>query len=117
MEQVSFDKIKKSKAFVDDIRWDITPGIFLDPKSCPGDQPADLTHGYMLYVENVLEKPALVIMMLKRIVSKTVGYTFEVPEDLLKDAMNCEAAECIQGMYPLSEKLKDWLKKECGAAG
>jgi hypothetical protein len=34
--------------------------------------------------------------------------------DLLKEAMNCTAAECVSGMYPLGERLENWLKKEFG---
>jgi hypothetical protein len=116
MNPVKFEKLKNNNAFTEDIRWEVTPKIFLDPGAGPGDEPVDLTHGYMLYVDLVNDRPALVIMMLKRIVSKTVGFTFDIPEDLLRDSMNCASDECIQGMHPLSEKLEKWLKKECGLA-
>lgn len=112
MELLTFEKIKNSKVFIDDIRWEVTPKIFLDPNAGQGDEPVDLTHGYMLYVDMVLDRPALVIMMLKRIVSKTVGYIHDIPEDLMRDAMHCAEGECISGMYPLSDELVEWLKKE-----
>jgi hypothetical protein len=53
-------------------------------------------------------------MQLKNMVSNTVGYVADVPGDLLKEAMNCTATECISGMYPLGERLENWLKKEFG---
>ncbi len=114
MELVSFDKIKNNKKFIDDLRWDVTPRIFVAPKSVSGDGAVDLTHGFMLYVDMVMDRPALVIMTLKIMVCKTVGYIYDIPEDLLRDSMQCEAGECIQGMYPLSEKLEKWLKTEFG---
>ncbi len=114
MELVKFEKIKNSKVFIDGVRWDVTPKIFVDPRFGPGVKPVDTTHGYMLYVEMALERPALVIMTLKPNMSKTVGYIYDIPEDLLRGSMNCEAGDCIQGMYPLSAELEAWLKKEFG---
>lgn len=111
MEEITIEKLKNSRQFVEGIRWDVTPRIFLNPKSSSGDS-IDLAHGYMLYVDLVDEKPVLVIMELRSIMSKTVGYVSDAPEELLKEAMNCEATECIGGMYPITEKLATWLKNE-----
>ncbi len=116
MVLVTFEKMKNNKMFVDDIRWDVTPRIFIQPTLGSGAAPVDVTNGYMLYVDVVMDRPALVIMMLKPLVSKTVGYIHDIPEDLLEGSMHCEADECIQGMYPLSEKLEEWLKKEFSSA-
>jgi hypothetical protein len=44
--------------------------------------------------------------------SKSVGYVYDIPEDLLKESMSCTSSECIGGMYPMARSLKDWLKKE-----
>jgi hypothetical protein len=30
--------------------------------------------------------------------------------------MNCQDSECIVGMYPVTDKLVDWLKKAFGIA-
>ncbi len=117
MELLSVNILKKSKPFVEDIRWEVTPKIFLDPKAASGGKPEeciDITHGYMLYVDIVKDKPALVIMQLKRVISKTVGYIYDIPDELLKKALQCDTAECIAGMYPLPEGLEQWLKKEFG---
>lgn len=113
MEEVSIDKLKSSNEFVDNIRWDVTPKIFLNPKTASGET-VNVSRGYMLYVDLVDDKPALVIMQMRDPLSKTVAYVTEIPEDLLKEAMNCPASECISGMYPLTEKLQDWLKKKFG---
>jgi hypothetical protein len=60
------------------------------------------------------DKPALVIMQLKPITSKTVGYVLDIPEGILREAMHCQDSDCIGGMYPLTDKLEGWLKKEFG---
>lgn len=117
MTLIELDRLKNSKEFTENIRWEVTPRIFLEPSEARGGETADLTHGYMLYVDMIHDRPALVIMMLKRITSKTVGYVYDVPEDLLREAMQCTASECISGMYPLTERLEQWLKKEFGLAG
>jgi hypothetical protein len=111
MEEISIEKLKNSRHFIENIRWDVTPKVFLNPKSASGEM-TDLTHGYMLYVDLIDDKPVLVIMELRSIMSKTVGCVRNVPEDLLKESMQCPATECIGGMYPIPEKLVLWLKKE-----
>ena len=114
MEIVNIDMLQNSSHFKENIRLDVTPKIFLDPDSGPGSEPVDVTYGYMLYVDVINDRPALVIMQLKKITSKTVGYVYDLPEELLKEAMQCSSSECISGMYPLSEKLEAWLKQEFG---
>lgn len=113
MELLHINDLKKFQGFIQDIRWDVTPNIFLNPDSGSGEE-VDITHGYMLYVDVVNDIPALVIMQLKRIMSKTVGYIYDIPDELLKEATQCMDKECIGGMYPLSIGLEDWLKKEFG---
>jgi hypothetical protein len=117
MEHLRIDALKKSKYFIENIRWDVTPKIFLEPRISSGDEPEnkiDTTYGYMLYVDLVKDKPTLLIMQLKHAMSQTVGYLDDIPEDLMRGAMHCEQSECIAGMYPLTEKLEKWLKKEFG---
>ncbi len=117
MELISMSKLKESPLIIQDIRWDLTPKIFMDPSSVPGDasgKGADITYGYMLYVDLMDEKPVLVLMQLKRIMSKSVGYVPDVPEELLREAMQCEDSDCIAGMYPLNASLESWLKNQLG---
>ena len=117
MIALNFEKIKSTKAFTDNIRWDVTPKIFLEPSSGPGAERVDLTHGYMLYVDMVDERPALAVMVLKPMLSKTAGYTHDIPDDMLKECIQCDASECISGMYPITERLEQWLKNEFGQTG
>ncbi len=114
MIALNFEKIKSTKAFTENVRWDVTPKIFVAPITGPGTTPVDLTYGYMLYVDMVNERPVLAVMVLKPMISKSAGYTHEIPDDMLKECLQCDASECISGMYPITERLKQWLKKEFG---
>ncbi len=111
MTNISLSEIKDNPEIVGKIRWEVTPQLFLDPKSAGGD-PVDIEYGFMLYIDLVDDKPQLMVMQLKKIVSKTVGIVTDVPEDMLREAMNCTDKECVAGMYPLGEKLESWLKQE-----
>ena len=117
MELLNIEDLKKSKFFLENIRWDITPKLFVDPSSSgKKEAAADISHGYMFYVDLINDRPAIVVMQLKYAFSKTVGYIYDAPEDLLKEAMNCTDSECVVGMYPVTHDLEDWLKKAFGLA-
>ncbi len=113
MTNISINEIKENPDITEKIRWEVTPAIFLNPKSA-SNGPVDITYGFMLYVDLVNDKPQLFVMQLKELVSKTVGVVTDAPEDLLREAMNCTEQECVAGMYPLGEKFITWLKKEFG---
>lgn len=109
--------LKEKPYFVEHIRWDISPKVFVSPHISSGDSTTvtvDTTYGYMLYVDLVYDKPAIIIMQLKELMSNTIGYIDEAPEDLLKEAMQCTTSECVAGMYPLTEELETWLKEQMG---
>ena len=113
MELLNIEELKKSKYFLENIRWDITPKIFVDPSSA-GGETSDISHGYMFYVDMINDRPAVVVMQMKYTFSKTVGYIYEIPEGLLREAMRCLDSECVVGMYPITDKLADWLKQAFG---
>jgi hypothetical protein len=112
MVPLSVEKVKVSPGFIEDIRFDITPRLFVDPKSAPGGEPADLTHGYMLYIDLKNKRPVIMVMQMKQIMCRSVAYITDAPEELLKSSMESAGSECAEGMYPLSEELIGWLKKE-----
>ncbi len=112
----TISKLKESEKFLKNIRWDITPKKFLASdaslQESGQDKSEDSMIKYMLYVDLVYDKPALMIMRTRGAMSKTVGYVEDVPEGLLKEAMGCNTEECVSGMYPLTKELEAWLKKE-----
>lgn len=116
MVPLSIEKLKVSPGFIEDLRFDITPRLFVDPKSAPGGEPADITHGYMLYIDLMKERPVIMVMQMKSIICRSVAYITDIPEELLKKSMESAGIECAEGMYPLCEELVTWLKKELSIA-
>lgn len=111
MEPIKYDLFKESPLIIEEIRWDMTPKMFVDPSSAPGDKPADLTYGYMLYIDIMKGRPILALMKLRPMICKSVAFISDFPEDkLLPSIQNKEDA--AEGMYPMNEELKTWLKKE-----
>ncbi|MBC8414383.1 MAG: hypothetical protein ISR96_04540 [Nitrospira sp.] len=112
MDNIKFETLKDSPNIINEIRWDITPAMFIDPRAVDKDNPADITYGYMLYVDHVNDKPALVIMQLRAIICKTVGYIYDIPEKFFQGVLDTQSAETNSGMYTLTEDFKAWLKSE-----
>lgn len=112
MEPLSIEKLKESRVFLKEIRFDITPRLFVDPKSAPSGEPADIGYGYMLYIDLMKDRPVIMVMQMKQIICKSVGYITDAPQELLKSSMEGAGEECVEGMYPLSGELIIWLKKE-----
>ncbi len=112
------DELKESEKFLKSIQWELTPKAFI----APGHSEYKTGHGetenailkYMLYVDLLNNKPVVMIMKLRGGMSTTAGCIEDVPEDLLKEATLCNTEECASGMYPLTDKLRDWLKIELG---
>lgn len=120
MKYYAVKDLKVFQNFLDDIRWDVTPKIFMQPRFAKTEEGKDIEcniDGYMLYIEMVADRPTVVIMKNLPAMSQTVGYLKGVPEDLLNEALTCCAeGECQAGMYPLSKNLEVWLKKELGVS-
>ena len=118
MEQVSINALRDKKVFIENIRWDVTPKIFVSPGFSQQELESERARGgkdeYMLYIDSIHDKHVLMIMKLRYSYSTTVAYVTDIPADLLLEATNCPPEECIEGMFPLSKKLEDWLKKELG---
>ncbi len=113
-EKLSIKELRGNKGFLEKINWYVTPKILFKPRFPLSESEQDNIEGFMFYVDVIHKKPALMIMRNRGPVSKTVGYVDDAPEDLLREAMNCVQEECIAGMYPMTRKLEDWLKKELG---
>ncbi|MBI4825810.1 MAG: hypothetical protein HY807_05240 [Nitrospirae bacterium] len=120
MEDISINDLKdKKESFIDEIRWDVTPKVFMRQGQYSGkkaDGAPDNINGFMLYIDLIEDKPALFIMKNQYSQSKTVGFIKDIPEKLLNDALKLKEAECVAGMYPLSEELEAWLRKELGVS-
>ncbi len=117
MDNFSIEDLKTSTIFLEKLQWEITPKTFMKPKSALSVNEYEKQSEnmwYMLYVDLINDKPSLMIMKNRGSISQTVGYIDNVPDDLLREAMNCSEGDCTAGMYPLTKKLTDWLKKALG---
>lgn len=116
MEEISINDLKdKKESFINEIRWDVTPKVFMQQGQWSGQKPEgapDNINGFMLYIDLVDDRPALFIMKNQYSQSRTVGYIKDIPEGLLQDALKLKKDESVSGMYPLSDELEAWLKKE-----
>jgi hypothetical protein len=116
MELIHINLLRGKKHFLENILWDMTPKIFVHHGSAAkeGEKEPVNQDGYMFYIEVVNAKPVLVIMQNRFSMSQTVAYVDGVPDDLLRESANCAPEECVAGMFPLSNRLKDWLKQALG---
>lgn len=111
-------EIRNRPDIVEGIRWDVTPENIMEPRF--QSNPEDLKKlreitGYMFYIETQCEPPALMLMKVgKTDISSTIGKIEEVPQELVRRAIENPVQKPSFGMYAISEEIKDWLKKELG---
>ena len=69
--------------------------------------------GYVFYIETTWEKPELFLMMHRSSgYAETIAKIEEIPEDLIKEAVEENKDKIKFGMCPINEKIKLWLKRE-----
>ncbi|MBI4697728.1 MAG: hypothetical protein HY758_02105, partial [Nitrospirae bacterium] len=91
-----------------------TPKTWFNPEFSIHDKGFNYKEGYMVYVDMINETPAVAIMKNSGSLSSNIGVIQGVPHGLLQEALNCSKDECISGMYPITKKIEEWLKKELG---
>ncbi|MEW6585234.1 MAG: DVU0772 family protein [Nitrospirota bacterium] len=112
--------IKRNKGIIKNILWDIEPKQLMEP--CKATSDGKLTRkvisGFIFYIDMATKKPALFLMC--HTVSsygETVAKIDEIPEEMLVKAVTeNKDKECFR-MYPISEEIKGWLKKQLGVEG
>lgn len=69
--------------------------------------------GYVFYIETTGEKPTLMLMKVnKSDIADTIGIIEEIPEELLKRAIENPVHPPVHGMYGITDDIKEWLRKE-----
>ncbi len=97
-------KLNASLPVVMKPRFQMTPEEFEELKK---------SIGYIFYIETAGEKPTLMLMKINRSdIADTVGIIEEIPEDMLKRAIEKPIHPPVHGMYGITEEIKNWLKKE-----
>lgn len=112
----TIDDLRDSGKFLENIRWDITPKRYLAPEASKtgATKTGEGQVSYMLYVDRMYDRPALMIMKIRGSMSMTIGYVEGVPDDLLQNATEGSPAESGAGMFPLTGRLEAWLKENLG---
>jgi hypothetical protein len=118
---LKLSRLRKNSVFMSHLRWDVVPQKIFQPRFIkPGEDRCNLineTQGFMFYIDYMKDmRPNLMVMKTYNLTSKTVGEVPEVPEDLLRGAVQKEGVRDIAGMYPIDEALEGWLRKELGVA-
>lgn len=98
------------------IKLEVTPKIFMEPRFA--SKPEDLKKlqeisGYMFYIETQCKPPALMLMKIgKTDISQTIGKIDEIPEEMIRRAVETPVDPPEQGMYAITDEIKEWLIKQ-----
>jgi hypothetical protein len=115
---LTMSSLKKNKFIIEHILWDFEPRQLMQPrfgKLGEGSGAATASSGYILYIETMEKKPGLFLM-----IQNASGYaeTFAkisgVPDDLIAEAVQERRSDEYSKMYPINNRLKEWLKTELG---
>ncbi len=107
------EQIKKRTDLISRIRFDVTPQMIMEPifDEKGKIKKRDLS-GCVFYIETAGERPALMLLRVSRINTvKTIGIIEEIPEEMLNRAIANPVHPPVNGMYAITEEIKEWLRK------
>lgn len=112
--------IKNSPHILEKIKWSVTPQMVMEPRfqsKAEDLQKLRDISGYMFYIESQCEPPALMLLKVgKTDITSTVGKIDEVPEELVRRAIEHPAERPSNGMYAITDEIREWLKKALGVS-
>ncbi len=112
--------IKNSPHILEKIKWSVTPQMVMEPRfqsKAEDLQKLRDISGYMFYIESQCEPPALMLLKVgKTDITSTVGKIDEVPEELVRRAIEHPAERPANGMYAITDEIREWLKKALGVS-
>lgn len=98
------------------IKFNVTPKMFMEPRfSSNKEDLKKLSEisGYMFYIETQCSPHAVMLMKIgKTDISQTIGKIDEIPADMIQRAVENPVHPPEQGMYAITDEIRDWLKKE-----
>lgn len=115
---ISLNDIKKNKSIHKHILWDIEPKQLMEPKCRAikdGKEEPKTISGYLFYIDKMGKKPTLFLMCHTASgYAETVAKIDEIPDELIKEAIEENKNREFFGMYPINKNIEDWLKRELG---
>ncbi len=110
--------IRQSPDILEKIKWEVTPQMVMEPRfqlESEGLRKLSEISGYMFYIESQCNPPALMLLKVgKTDIASTVGKVDEVPQELIRKAMENPVDKPANGMYAITAEIREWLKKELG---
>ena len=118
-DMATLKDIRGDKLVIDNILWDMEPKQVMEPTYTineEGKQEKKVLRGYMFYIEKLAgDHPALFLMCHTGSgYAETVAKIEEIPDELITSALDENKSREYFGMCPINERIKSWLKKECG---
>lgn len=113
-----FNNIRSDPEILGKIKLDVTPKMVMEPRyhSVPEDlkKLSDIV-GYMFYIESECDPPALMLLKTSKTdITSTIAHVDNIPDEMVKRALESPAQPPVNGMYAITDEIKDWLKKELG---
>lgn len=113
----TLDTLRKNRLMVRNILWDVEPKELMEPRymiSQDGEKKKKVIHGYIFYIDKITnKKPTLYLMYhTESSYAETVAKIDEVPDDMIREAMDGNRDKEYFGMVPINQRIKEWLKKE-----
>ena len=111
-------EIRKRPDILGGLKFHVTPRMVMEPRFHAKPEALQKLReiaGYMFYIESQCAPPALMLMKVgKTDITNTVGKIDEIPQQLIDQAIENPPEPPSHGMYPITEEIKAWLKKELG---
>lgn len=115
---LSFADIKDEPFIREHILWDKEPKDLMEPKRTLTDnglKVRDAIKGYVFYIDTMGKDPCLYLM---RHTAGDYGETLakieEIPAGLITEAIEEHKDRIYFGMYPITKKIEQWLRREMG---
>jgi hypothetical protein len=106
-----FGGIKKRPDILENLRFDVTPGIIMEP--CLDPEKRKSLSGFMFYIEAYDDPPLLMLMKVgKTGITSTVGKVEEIPAEMVRRAVDNPVEPECNRMYAITEEIREWLQKE-----
>lgn len=113
-----FSNIKGDPEILSRIKLDVTPQMVMEPRyhSLPEDlKKLSNIVGYMFYIESECDPPALMLLKTSKTdITSTIAHVDNIPVDMVRRALETPVQPPVNGMYAITDEIKEWLRKELG---